>query len=371
MLISTAKRVSRAGRGAAGLRSPIAAALLLITLVGLLAACQAATPAPPTGLPADGHIRIDPGSVHQVLDGFGASGAWWAQDVGGWEEVREQIAALLFDPQAGIGLSIYRYNIGGGENRLIMDPWRKAETFEVAQGEYDWSRDANAIWMLKAARAAGVKHFVAFANSPPARMTISGRTNADYSVENQTNLAPEMYPQFAQYLVDVVRHLRQDEGIPIGWLSPINEPQWDWQLSSGQEGSYYTPAQAAALTREVVAALAASGLDLKVSVFEGGEWSKSSSDYVGPLLADPELKPFIDHLAIHSYWSTPQDKAEFKAYLEANYAGMPVEMTEWTEMNPGRDVSMDSALLLANTVHDDLTIGEVIRSGWLMTSYPK
>ncbi|MBN1935385.1 MAG: hypothetical protein JW934_12010 [Anaerolineae bacterium] len=88
--------------------------------------------------------------------------------------MRQRVIRLLFDREQGIGLSIYRYNMGSGSGEEIRDPWRRAETFEVEPGVYDWSRDRNALWVMKAARQAGADTFVAFANSPPARMTRSG-----------------------------------------------------------------------------------------------------------------------------------------------------------------------------------------------------
>jgi len=319
-----------------------------------------ATSAAPTTL--QGEILIDVFEKWQRVQGFGASGAWWAQDVGGWEdnETRDRIVELLFDAKVGIGLSIYRYNIGGGENPMIGDSWRQAETFEVAPREYDWSRDANAIWVLKAAQAAGVEQFVAFANSPPARMTMSGRTNGDTSNKTLSNLDPEMYDEFAQYLVDVVTHLQEEEGVPIGWLSPINEPQWEWQVRSGQEGCHYEPKEAAEMTKAMIRAVEASEVDVHISVFEGGEWDKSSVQYVAPLLDDPKIAVHVDHLAIHSYWSSPDAKKRFIRYLDQNYPNIPIEMTEWTEMKRGRDVTMDPGLVLANTIHDDLVLGRVI-----------
>ena len=340
--------------------SKILAFVSITLLVGCASESIAPTsdPSTPTPIPLDGEILINPAEVLQTLEGFGASGAWWAQDIGGWDDgSREQIIKLLFDQQEGIGLSIYRYNIGGGDGESIPDKWRRTETFEVAQGEYDWSRDANAIWALKAARQAGVENFVAFANSPPARMTISGRTNAD--PDHLSNLPPEMYPQFAQYLVDVVRHLQEDEGIPIGWLSPINEPQWDWMKQNGQEGCHYEPDEAAAMTRELIKVVQENNLDVKISVFESGEWKKST-DYIDNLLGDSEIAPHLDHLAIHSYWSDSLDKERLIRFMDKNYPGIPIEMTEWTEMEQGRDIRMDSALLLANTIYQDLTIGQVI-----------
>jgi len=115
----------------------------------------------------------------------------------------------------------------------------------------------------------------------------------------------------------------------------------------------------AAMTKVLIQEVDASGLDVKISVFESGEW-KNSTDYVDALLGDPEIAPYLDHLAIHSYWSDGDDKARLIRYLEKNYPGVPVEMTEWTEMEQGRDIRMDSGLLLANTVYEDLTIGRVI-----------
>ena len=108
------------------------------------------------------------------------------------------------------------------QGNILVDISQEFQTFEVELGVYDWNRDANAVWVLKAAQEIGVERFAAFANSPPARMTVAGRTNGE--VERLSNLAPEMYAEFADYLVDVVRHLQEDEGIPIEWLSPINEP---------------------------------------------------------------------------------------------------------------------------------------------------
>lgn len=305
-----------------------------------------------------GEITVNPTEVRQTIEGFGASAAWWAQDVGGWEnDKRQRIVDLLFNPEKGIGLTIYRYNIGGGDGENIQDPWRRAETFEVATGQYDWSRDANAVWLMKAARTAGAQQFVAFVNSPPERMTVSGLTTGEK--DGKSNLRPEMYAEFARYMVDVVRHLREDEDIPIGYISPFNEPQWNWSYKNGQEGCHYSPDEVVAVTKALLQAIRESSLDVKVSVFESGEWKKSEV-YFDKLLGDPEIAPFLNHLSVHSYWSDASDKAHLVRYLDKYYPNHPpLWMTEWTEMKDNRDMTMDSALVLANIVHDDLTIGGV------------
>lgn len=302
-------------------------------------------------------LRIDAHDEAQTIEGFGAAGAWWAQDVGGWPDAqRNHVADLLFDREKGAGLSIYRYNIGGGNGENIADPWRRAETFEETPRQYDWTRDANARWMLRAARDRGVGQFVAFVNSPPARMTHSGLTTGGHSGES--NLRPDAYNDFARYLVDVVRHLRDNEGVPVKWLSPINEPQWQWQSKNGQEGCRYAPDEVLAVARSLLRAIQQNKLDVQLSLFESGEW-KASLPYIEALAGDPEVWPALPHLAIHSYWSTREDKLRFVVEMKQRRLDQPLWMSEWTEMREGRDAGMDSALVMAATMHEDLTLANV------------
>ena len=120
------------------LRSHFAALGLALVVFSSASHCQ-----------QQGVINIDPSRTFQQIEGFGASGAWWAQIVGGWQAAkRRRIVDMLYSPE-GVAMSIYRYNVGAGSGREIRDPWRRAETFEVTRGEYDWSRDKSAVRILK------------------------------------------------------------------------------------------------------------------------------------------------------------------------------------------------------------------------------
>jgi O-glycosyl hydrolase len=159
--------------------------------------------------------------------------------------------------------------------------------------------------------------------------------------------------------VDVVRHLREDENIPFDWISPINEPQWDWSYKNGQEGCHYGPNEVLDLTRILLQTLEKNQLDeVKLSLFESGEW-KSSDIYIEKLAGDPQVWAALPHMSIHSYWSTRADKERFMKYFQKNHPGKPLWMSEWTEMQEGRDAGMESALVMASTIHDDLTITSV------------
>lgn len=304
---------------------------------------------------------VDPSVTYQVIDGFGASGAWWAQHVGRVEGIRDQIADLLFSPVHGIGLSLYRYHAGAGIEPLIRDPWRTAETFEVNQGVYDWERDPGGRWFLQAAKARGVDNFTLIALSPPRRITANGRSFADQGASS--NLPPGKYEEYATYLADILQHFAEAYGIRFSTVSPLNEPEWDWS-GGGTEGSQYSLEEIIALGRVIARKLEEAGLETELLLPEAGDWAfidGAGRAYADALLRDPELGSRLSVLAVHSYWSTDTDRLA-AAQKMAEYPGVRLWMTEWCEMRSGRDLGMDQALNLARTVHADLTLGGV--SAW-------
>ena len=208
----------------------------------------------------------------QRIDGFGASGGWWAQAVGLHPEAREQALDWLYHPERGLGLSVYRHNLGAGASSA-PDPWRRAETHDLGAGRADWQRDVAAIACLKGAVARGVSDVVLFANSPPARLTVSGQ--AAGHPQGKSNLRPGAGQAFAHYLVDAAQHFLERLQLPSMWLSPINEPQWDWQPAKGQEGCHYTPEECADLAELVLAELAARGeRRVKLSLIDSATWKR-------------------------------------------------------------------------------------------------
>ncbi len=53
----------------------------------------------------------------QIIDNFAASDCWSIQRRGGWSLLnRNRVADLLFSQTDGIGLSCWRFNIGGEES---------------------------------------------------------------------------------------------------------------------------------------------------------------------------------------------------------------------------------------------------------------
>lgn len=297
------------------------------------------------------------------MEGFGASGAWWHTWVQDFPEAEQaRILDLLYSRSHGAGLSVFRYNIPSGSGDDVLQEDRRTVDLEVAPFKYDFDRDAEAIGYMTAARDRGVEHFVLFSNSPPGRMSRNGMTSG--GDEGGSNLSPDRAADFARYLVDITEHLKDEYVLPHVTLSPINEPQWNWGKDwRGQEGTHYSPAEVAFTIRAVVDEVHRRGLEVMIEAPESGAWS-GSEDYAKALFADPVVDQAITHFAIHSYWTNPKQRREVREWFDRYEPEKKLAMTEFCIMEHDHDLTMDSALRVADVIHDDLTTGRVVSWSW-------
>jgi O-glycosyl hydrolase len=303
-------------------------------------------------------VSILPSDKYQTMEGFGVSGAWWSQIIGGWsDENRKKIIELLFHKDKGIGMAIYRYNIGAGNGKEIKDRWRRTESFKVEDGSYNWEKDKNALKVLDEINKIGVNRIVAFANSPVASMTKSGYVSGN--IDGTSNLKDECYKEFSEYLINVCEYLTKERNIPIEWISPINEPHWDWKKIKGQEGCHYSTSECVKLIKILSKKIKESNSGLKIAAIEAGHW-QGAEEYIKDIFDDEELKEELKEFHVHSYFSTTEDKEKATEFIKRNYPDIKLHMSEWTEMQDGRDYGMDSALKLANEIYEDLTIPQVV-----------
>lgn len=250
---------------------------------------------------ADYTVAVDPSATLQTLEGWGTSLAWWANVIGGWPDThRNELADLIFDPSRGLGLTIARYNIGGGDNPSHHHlrhggavPGFKAS----ASADYDWSADANQRWVLHAAQARGANLFEAFSNSPPYWMTVSGCAagNTDGGTDN---LSPAYYDAFADYLTEVVKHYRDAWGITFRTLEPFNEPTGNWWTAYGsQEGCHFDRSTQALVIPKVAAAQARKRLSTTISAAD----ENSIDDALLTVMNENSVWSSIAQINTHSY----------------------------------------------------------------------
>ncbi|SEN10966.1 O-Glycosyl hydrolase [Chitinophaga rupis] len=337
-------------------------------------------------------VSIDAAVTHQTIRNFGASDAWSCQYAGSWpDSKKQQMANWLFSmdttasgqPQ-GIGLSLWRFNIGAGSAQQgnasgIKDEWRRAESFLEQDSTWNWKRQAGQLWFLQAAKASGVQQFLAFLNSPPVQLTKNGKA---FASGGYCNIDPAKYSALAAYLVQVLNGVYTSAGILFNYISPVNEPQWDWS-DGGQEGCPYTNEQISGLVRSISSTFADKGLSTKILLPEAGQinylyekgdkpgkgeqtntfFDPHSAEYLGNL-------PQVQHsIAAHSYFTTsPYNKAvqmrEKLAAGVANIAGLEYWQSEYCilgdnagEINGSKkDLGMEAALYLAGVIHNDLTV---------------
>ncbi len=338
-------------------------------------------------------IKVDINKPYQTFEGIGASGAWWAQLVGGWEHidtasglsVRDKIAELLYNKEKGIGMNIYRYNIGGGSVHSgkgeYSQPLRATECFETSAGKYDWNRDKNAVYMMKKAVENGADEVILFVNSPIERLTKNGLAHNKKHQLFHENISKKNYREFAKYCLDVTEHFAK-EGVPVKYLSPVNEPIWVW--NGGQEGCFYRPRSVRKMFEVFAEELEKRPAlkNVKLSGAESGDLRWFNKSYTRQLLKSHKVRKHIDAIDVHSYClpipipiNIPflNDRIgfvkRFRKWMDKNYPDVPVKMSEWTHMQGGRDYGMDSAIVTATVMHEDFTfLGATAWQHWIAVS---
>jgi len=220
-------------------------------------------------------LVVDSARRYQVMDNFGASDAWSCQFVGRWPDVKKNaMADWLFSVDTmkdgspkGIGLTMWRFNIGVGtaaqeDGSGIRDVWRRTEAMVDSAGLGVSGAQEGQKWFVKAARERGVKQVLGFLNSPPVWLTKNGKGFASHGV---SNIDPGRFGEFARWMVGVMAL----SGLDFDWISPVNEPQWDWS-DGGQEGCPYSNNEVAGLVRVLNGAMDSAGLRTKILLPEAG-----------------------------------------------------------------------------------------------------
>lgn len=350
-------------------------------------------------------IKFDPSKTYQTIDNFAASDAWSCQSVGNWpDEKKNAFADLLFSTDTlhdgspkGIGLSLWRYNIGAGsanqgESSGIKDEWRRSAFFlNDSNDAMDRINAQN--WFLSAARQRGVNQFLGFFNSPPVNLTSNKKA---FATKGVCNLDSNQYKQFADYAVQAINQIKKATGITFNYISPVNEPQWDWS-DDKQEGCPYSNAEISKLAKAFNGEIIKNNLDTKIIIPESGHlkyllknsdkpgrddqinsfFNTSSVNYVGNL---PTVKKTI---ASHSYFSTsPFNRAiALRKQVHQDISkinGLRLWQTEYCilgdnegEINGStRDLGMNAALYTAKVIYEDLVWANASAWQWWLAISP-
>lgn len=360
--------------------------LLLLLSVAFLASCTEK---------AEITYEIDTSSALQRMEHFGASDCWSMQYIGLWpEEKQKQIANWLFSTEndangkpIGIGLSLWRFNIGAGsaeqgDDSQIGSLWTRTECFLQADGTYNWDKQNGQRNFLRLAKERGVSKILGFLNSPPVYFTKNGlATNTGR--DGTMNLKEDKYDDLAVFLANVVKGLKEHDGITIDYICPVNEPDgyWNWQ-GPKQEGSPATKQEIARLVRTISDEFVKENIATQIIVNESSDYRcmfathqtgpergyqiqsffcpDSTDTYIGNLPNVPRL------MAGHSYWTNTPLKSlrDYRCQLNDTLSKYNVGFweTETCIMSNdeeigggnGYDFTMKTALYVARIIHHDI-----------------
>ena len=350
-------------------------------------------------------LDINTAAAKQTIHSFGASDCWTIKYIGKWAdtEKKDQIADLLFSTETrsdgspkGIGLSLWRFNIGSGSfeqgaDSDIRDEWRREECFLNPDGSYNWNKQQGQQWFMTKARSMGVKYTLGFSITPPVFMSQNGKAYNSSSAPNM-NIKPGKMAAYADFLAQVSKHFRFD------FLSPVNEPQWFWGKDRiSQEGTQATNSEVAGLVSSLSERLRQVSPATSMVIGEAGQWdflyaknedgrgdqinqffSDTSANYIGNL---PTVRRTI---SAHSYFTTcPADNMiNVRKAVAARVQEVDPELEVWqTEFGilgnicdqyhgGPRNTGIDYGLYAASVIHHDLTVANVSSWQWWLAVSP-
>jgi hypothetical protein len=215
-------------------------------------------------------------------------------------------------------------------------------------------------------------------------MTRNGLTFCNRNGDT-TNLKPGYEGQYARYTVDILEHFRsnpnESERIEFAYISPVNEPQWDWAGHS-QEGNRASNGDIKRILESLHAELQRRHSPTQIAALESGSlqdmwqldakasstWKAPYGNYIETFLGNSTTRSIMSQrISYHDYGSdrVAGELLEHRSKLAEQvrlYPDCKFWMSEYCILTGsegkggnGRDLTMNTALDVARIIHLDLT----------------
>ena len=213
-------------------------------------------------------------------------------------------------------------------------------------------------------------------------MTGNGHTYCTDSL-GSTNLKDGCYIPFSKYIVDILKHFRDSAGITFNYISPVNEPQWEWN-GTRQEGNRASNNDIKKLVDSLYAELNDQAVAAGIIIPESGnlpDWYLSETsiskkygeaygNFLDSLFSDTDITGKVSKIfAGHSYGSDLVSSEFIQArqslhnhmsqYFLQDYKYWATEYCilegSYGQRGNNRDLTMTTALDIARVIHFDLT----------------
>jgi glucosylceramidase len=320
-------------------------------------------PQPPSALgasdPAAPTIAVDPATVYQRVEGFGASITDSSAKLLAASPHRAEIMRDLFDPRSGLGLSYLRQPMGASD--FVAGPHYTYDDLPPGRIDFGMKRfsiahdRAQILPLLREARRLNpALKVLGTPWSPPAWMKTNGSLVGGRFVDD-----PRYYAAYAKYFVRFVDEYRK-AGVPIDALTLQNEPQN--RNPSAYPGMDFRDTEEAKLVQAVGPALRRAGLGATKLLGFDHNWSLHPNDggpaddpanpnYAASLLSNPGARRWFAGTAFHCYSGDPSSQGA----LHDAFPDKDIYFTECSGSQSG-----DPATTFPDTLHwhtANLTVG--------------
>ena len=244
-------------------------------------------------------IDVDGAQTFQQFDGVGGSmteSSAWLMATAMSDGERATLMTQLFDPIAGVGLSILRQPIGASDFALSHYSYDDMPAGQTDVNLLNFSIAHDRTHILPALRAARQLNpsllVMASPWSAPGWMKTLGSMI-------RGELKPEYYAPYAAYLVKFLQAYAAD-GVPVDAITVQNEPHF---TGEDYPGMYMTSADQTTFIRDHLApALGRANLTTAILAFDQN-WSEPN--YPLEVFADPAARGVIAGSAFHCYAGDP------------------------------------------------------------------
>jgi glucuronoarabinoxylan endo-1,4-beta-xylanase len=280
-------------------------------------------------------VTIRWNTVHQTIDGFGASATGYV------EGFTEQQADRLFNSDTGLGLSLLRLNLIPDTVKDDCECVSNNPRYQCAVGTKSQILTGD-LQVAKSAMSRGV-HIFASPWSPPAEMKTSGKFCSGGAIKGN----PDNYAKYADRLASFPQLLKEN-GIALDAISVQNEPDVEKEYEtcrwSGQQIHDFIPYLAEKLH--------GAGLNkIKIAIPEESEWTFG---LLNESIDDPAVARNAALVFGHGY-SGPQPSGL------PNSGGRHVWQTEVGDSRKF-DGTISDGLKWAQSLHNFMTVGA---SAWM------
>ncbi len=232
-------------------------------------------------------VTVDYGQPRQVIQGFGASITWIANDLGRFAPA-DQTAILD---------ALYNVNVPSGGLSWVRVGTMLCQ-FNPSPGTYNFNDpliQTEMAWLNRVSTAYGVNHVLASTWTPPAWM------KSNNSCSGGGYVLPQYYQDLANTKVLWLQNAQVALGRPVDIESVQNEPD----MTPSYDGCSYTTDQINAFVSGYLKpTMTAAGLTTKIMAPEPAVYGGTSyfqSHWAIPILSNPAMAASVDIMATHGY----------------------------------------------------------------------